>query len=246
MPYSKFYLQTGFLKAGNLILMKKLNMYHHLSNLPEESLGRIILDIQVSKDLPGLHRELKEHLDRISVEDIHMIPKSVWKRKVKDYITEINQRELLDDIRRSKKLDFEKMSKESFERKKYFFSMNLESVRMKFRISSHMVQTVRKNFRRRYQNVSLTCPSCKDSPLMIDMEVSSSQGEDFHPSGSFCQQISDDEMKSSSKPTDTQNHLLHHCPTFRNARIGKNMLDDQQVVDFFREVLEYRRENDQI
>ena len=81
---------------------------------------------------------------------------------------------------------------------------------------------------------------------MIDTEVSSSKGEDFHPSGSFCQQISDDEMKSSSKPTDTQNHLLHHCPTFRNARIGKNMLDDQQVVDFFREVLEYRRENDQI
>ena len=89
-PIANFYWQTGFLKAGNLILMKKLNMYHHLSNLPEESLGRIILDIQVSKDLPGLHRELKEHLDRISVEDIHMIPKSVWKRKVKEYITEIN------------------------------------------------------------------------------------------------------------------------------------------------------------
>ena len=131
-PIANFYWQTGFLQAGNLILLKKLNFYHHLSNFSEDSLGRIILDLQIQNSLPGLHQELEKHILKITDQDIRSISKNVWQRKTKTYINEKNRQDPLEDIKGYKKLDFEKLSKESFERKPHFYSMNLEYVRMKF------------------------------------------------------------------------------------------------------------------
>ena len=59
-PIQNLYWQTGFLKAGNIILAKKLNFCHHLSNLPEDSLGREVYDCQKDGSLPGLVLEVKE------------------------------------------------------------------------------------------------------------------------------------------------------------------------------------------
>ena len=76
------------------------------------------------------------------------------KRTIK-YIEEKNKIELLEDIKTYKKLHFEEMSKEKFERKSYFFENNLEDVRMMFKIKSEVLPTVRKNFARKYKNQSL-------------------------------------------------------------------------------------------
>ena len=83
-PSPNFFWQTGFLRAENLILQKKLLFYHHLSILPEDSLGREILEIQKELSLPGLHREVKEHVERIYSSSITDLSKNVWKKKVKE------------------------------------------------------------------------------------------------------------------------------------------------------------------
>ena len=94
---------------------------------------------------------------------------------------EKNWKELLDDEKRYKIFYYETMAKELFERKKYFFNMNLESVRMKFRISSHVVPFVRKNFKAKYASRTLRCPSCKD---IQPMGISGDNADpNFHPSG---------------------------------------------------------------
>ena len=45
-PIANLYWQTGFLKAGMMILERKLNFFHHVSNLPEDSLAKETLEIQ--------------------------------------------------------------------------------------------------------------------------------------------------------------------------------------------------------
>ena len=81
-PIQNLYWQTGFLKAGNIILAKKLNFCHHLSNLPGDSLGREVYDCQKDGSLPGLVLEVKEDLEKIGITDLKTVYKRVWKNKV--------------------------------------------------------------------------------------------------------------------------------------------------------------------
>ena len=159
------------------------------------------MDLQIQNSLPGLHQELEKHIFKITDQDIRSISKNVWQRKTKTYINEKNRQDPLEDIKGYKKLDFEKLSKESFERKPYFYSMNLESVRMKFKISSHMVQTVRKICKGKYKLHSPRCPSCKDFPTSYDKKISTQEEENLLE-GSFCQQKVNDDANHSSQLED--------------------------------------------
>ena len=84
----------------------------------------------------------------------------MWKKKTKLYIEEYNRKELLNEIQGYKKLHYEELSKEKFERKQYFYGKNLEDVRTIFKIKSEVLPTVRKNFTQKYKKKSLNCPSC--------------------------------------------------------------------------------------
>ena len=86
----------------------------------------------------------------------------MWKKLVKEYIKKLNKTQLLEDIKKYKKLNHEEMCKEEFERKKYFQELNLEQVRMRMKVSSKVVPTVRSHFKRKYRNKTLSCPSCKN------------------------------------------------------------------------------------
>ena len=56
-PIPNLYWQSGFLKAGNFILQKKLMFIHHLANLPEDSSGREFFEIQIeNNDIPRSKR----------------------------------------------------------------------------------------------------------------------------------------------------------------------------------------------
>ena len=111
-PIPNLYWQTGFLKAGNLILQKKLLFCHHLSNLPEESLGRRFFDLQCNENLEGLVNEVKDHLEKLGVADLKTISKNIWKKRVNNYIKELNKTELLGEIKKYKKLDYDVLKKE--------------------------------------------------------------------------------------------------------------------------------------
>ena len=91
-PIPNFYWQTGFLTAGNVILQKKLLFCHHLSNLPEDSLGREVYDLQTrNHSLPSLFLEMKEHLASLGIDDLKTVPKTIWKKMVKGYIKNLNK-----------------------------------------------------------------------------------------------------------------------------------------------------------
>ena len=108
------------------------------------------------------------------------------------------------------------MSEEAFERKGYFYELSLEMVRLRFKIASKVVPTVRKNFKRKYQNTTLSCPSCKN----LDNQNSNPQ-------------------------EDSQSHLLLDCPAFEQLREDKDFSNDQELTEFFKAVIEYRIKNSQ-
>ena len=142
--------------------MKQLTFVHHLANLPVGSLGRDVHDLQVAHSLPGLATSLQEHLVVLGVNDLTVIGKGYWKKTVRNYVTELNRAHLLESIKKLKKLNHEELSREKFERKEYFFALDLPSVRYRFRISSKMLD-VRSNFPGKYRSVGFECPSCKQT-----------------------------------------------------------------------------------
>ena len=163
-PVDSFYWQSGSLKPEFVILKKKLMFVHHLANLPVGSLGRDIHDLQVANSLPGLATSLKDHLHALGVNDLTVMGKGAWKKEITKYITELNRAHLLESIKKLKKLNFEELSKERFERKAYFYDLDLPSVRYRFRIFAKMLD-VRTNFPGKYRSVGFECPSCKQTNL---------------------------------------------------------------------------------
>ena len=157
-PKTSFYWQSGSLKFENIILEKKLNFIFHLANLPVSSLGRQIFDLQdEDRNLHSLLSECQEHLDAMGM-NIREVTKWQFKRKVKHYTRNRNRNQLLEEVRGYKKLNYDELSTEPFERKTYFSQLSLQQARMRFRIASSHVQTVRGNFPRKYRE-QISCLS---------------------------------------------------------------------------------------
>ena len=78
---------------------------------------------------------------------------------MKKHISEKSKHEILEDSKKYKKVKFEDLEREPFERKRFLKNLNLHDSCMRFHILSKMVPTVRSNFRNRYKD-SKQCPSC--------------------------------------------------------------------------------------
>ena len=126
-----------------MILQKKLLFCHHLSNLPEQSLGREFFDLQWNNGLVGLVEEMKVHLQSLGVVDLKTISKGIWKKKVKSYVVELNRQELIEESKKYKKIDSESLKYEEFKRKDYFYSLRLEDVRLKLKLKAESFQPSR-------------------------------------------------------------------------------------------------------
>ena len=86
----------------------------------------------------------------------------MWRSKVTKYVTNLNRTQLLEDIKRYKKLDYKEFEGDEFKRKEYFDSLDLEGVRMKIKLTSKVVPTIRTHFKRKSKERSLRCPSWKN------------------------------------------------------------------------------------
>ena len=226
-PIVNFYWQTGSLKVQYHILQKKMMFYHHLANLPVNSLGRTVLEIQVEKSLPGLAKDIEEHLTNIGVNDIREVTKYHWKKKVKSYVAELNKRELLEDSKKYKKISYDEIKQETFERKKYFRSLDLEAARLRFRISSKMVEGIRSHFPRKYKSKgkNLLCPSCTNNSKII---------------------IENSNDVVANAPRDDLTHIMTECVVYEEMRANKDIMSsDSDLVAFFREVTEHRLQNNE-
>merc|ERR1711954_125743 len=109
----------------------------------------------MESSLPSLVTEMKEHLASLGVSDLKSISKNMWRSKVKKYVTNLNRNQLLEDMKRYKKLNFEECEKEEFKRKEYFNTLDLEGVRLKIKLTSKAVPTLITHFKRKYRDKTL-------------------------------------------------------------------------------------------
>ena len=126
---------------------KKLLFYHHIWNLPDNSLAKIIAINQVKLNYPGLMTECKLLLVKYNLPEWENHTKLQWKKIVDKALKEYNKRTLLEKIKMYKKMEFEKLSKEDYEMKKYLASLNIADARLKFALRTCMTKTIQANYK---------------------------------------------------------------------------------------------------
>ena len=115
-------------------------------------------------------------------------------------------------------MNYQEMSKERFEQKPFLRSLSLENSRMKYKILSDVIPTVRSHFSRKYRPRSMTCPGCTVIPPA-------------HASD------------SPAEPKDTTDHILLHCDAYSDLKEdGFDHTDDRMLAEFFRKVVQRRLE----
>ena len=133
-----------------------------------------------------------------------------------------DQDELLESVKRYKKLNYEELSKSELKRKNHFSNMNLDSGRMAFRIACKMVQTIPANFSSQYRRKGLStiCYSCSgpSAPELYPRPDQSAAPPASPP----------------SPPILSQSHLLTTCTAVSDIRAELNPLDEHSIISFFR------------
>ena len=231
IPIPNIYRICGTYLPANIILQRKMNFTFHVANLPVGSLARDLFEIQRTQ-IKGLYREVKEHLDKLGIESLNAVSKRSYKALCKRYIFEKNKRDLINMAQGYKKIDVHEFENDTFKRKDYFHTLNLEEIRYKFRIENHFVATIRHNFPNLYRrrNMSLSCPSCRK----------------MEPNNRTTNHNNNNNNTTTTNNTnnypDTQNHLLFHCPAFSHLReeLELDVLDDRKVIQFYKEVVDAR------
>ena len=156
---------------------------------------------------PGLVDECKNFLARFNIVNIKSFSKLKWKNIVKTKIIELNKSDLLSKMSTLNKLNNKLLSEEKYEMKPYFRELNVMEARLKFRIRSSMVPSVKMNFSsdKKFQQELWECQHCAY--------------------------------------IDTQSHIISSCPAYEQLRINKNLENDKDLVQFFKEVLQMRDDN---
>ena len=104
--------------------------------------------------LPGLVSECKEYIYKYRLPNILKVSMThnEWKAKVKKMIKQENEKEIKEEMLKSKKLEDSDLIKEDFGRKPYLEELNLTSARTKFKFRTKMSQFVKP-----LQNTHKTC-----------------------------------------------------------------------------------------
>ena len=224
-PIPSYYWISGTLKSENIILQWKLNFAHHIANLPSDSLARAVYEIQKNgvANEANLFKEVEPHLRDIGVSDLADISKGIWKRRVMKYVREKQRRELLEEVKNYKKLKHEELCKEKFEEKSFLKTLSLENARMRCKVFSGVIPTVRTQFSRKYSPRSLSCPAC----------TASDTAPPTH------------EPTRHSTPQDTTEHILIFCDAYNDLKDEDfDHNDDRMIAKFFRKVVQRRIEEE--
>ena len=145
------------------IALRKLMFFHHLINLPEQSLAYQIASVQNTLGYPGLIGECKALLDLYQIDSYpEQLSKLQWKRICKRMVMNKNKTDILEQSKKYKKIAHEEMSKESFGVKNYLKEMTLTDAKLNFAIRTQMVRTVQANFKGEpmYKKNNWKCVGC--------------------------------------------------------------------------------------
>ena len=210
-----------------MILERKLNFAHHLANLPPDAIAGMVWKEQSERSLPGLYLEVKEHLDNMKVTNLQTISKRAFKKVSGKYIKQKDTSELLESVKKYKKLNYDDLSQSEMKRKNYFRNMDLESGRVAFRVASKMLP-LPANFPSQYRRrgLSLACPSCSGPSSIRPTTLRTDMSDPAAPPTS-----------PPPPPTLSQSHLLTTCPGVADIRADCNIFDEESVTLFFRRVV---------
>ena len=218
-PKVNFYWQCATLTPMNHILQKKLMFIYHLANLPISSLAKNVFELQLDNTC-GIVAENAEHLNALNFSVNRFQSKAIWRKIVRNYVLNRNKAQLLESMKKYKKINYDECVQEEFRRKPYFYEMTLDQIRTRFRISSQMLQSVKANFASKYRHKSLACESCRGTDRQTDSLTPRPENE----------------------PIDSQTHLLTSCPAFDDLREQYDTQSDLGLVNFFRAVIDRRIE----
>ena len=169
--------------------------------------------------------EVKEYIEDMGIHNPVLLSKWRWRKQVKIYINSKNRKNILENIKKYKKLNYDDFYREEFKRKDYFYEYNLETVRGLFRLSSRMLETVRGDFPNKYRRKSLRCPSCRFNQCS-STDIQTDQQTDIEEEG----------------PIDTLEHIKSDCKGFIELRSQYDLSDDVQLLNFFHAVVNERKE----
>jgi hypothetical protein len=216
-PTTALYVETGGIMIKYRILMKKLMFLHHLSTLPNDTLAREIFEVQKKLNLPGLFQECQEFMMKFDITKVENFSPIQWKNLVKNKIEEMNKIDILNQMKKSKKMKFEEYVTKDFKRQAYLTSLNLSDARMRFKINASMTPTVKMNFPsdEDFASQLWSCSGCGNSDLGYELAGS----------------------------RDTQQHIMI-CPGYEELRENKNLEDDRDLVKYFSQVIKRRKDLD--
>ena len=199
------------------ILQSKLLFLHHLETLPDDSLAKEVYDVQQRLAFPGLVQECNDFMVMFGITRIKQYSKIQWKTLVKNKITKMNKDAVISQSSSYKKINFEHLTEEKFERQPYISKLNISEARLRFKLKAKMTPTIQMNFPSDSEFAAnmWTCTGCIDN-TMGDKVVGS---------------------------RDTQQHVMV-CPGYAEYRENINFDDDRQLVRYFQQVIKQRLEGD--
>ena len=213
-PLPIIYWDTGGMLMKYRILKQKLLFYHHLANLPTSSLAGEIFEVQRRMNLPGLVKETERFLARENIVDVTKCSKQQWKTRIRNLMKQKNEEEILNNMKKYKKLNFADFKDENCNEKDYLSSMFLTQARLNFKLRAKMTPTVQMNFMNdpKFAHNLWTCVGCK----------------------------SDSSSEDGTRMMDSQSHILR-CSGYEDLRIDKNLSNEKDLVDYFSLVIKRRQ-----
>ena len=79
--------------------------YHHLKTLPEESLAREVMEIQMKQKLPGLATETAKILNDWNISNVEMYTKKQFRTFMRKRLSQKNKEDLFSQGKNYKKID---------------------------------------------------------------------------------------------------------------------------------------------
>ena len=156
-PISILYWDTGGLTMKFRILKKKLMFLHHVKTLPDDSLAKEVVEAQEKFNLPGLVQECQDFLSTAGINDVTIYSKQQWKSTIGKLIKHANEVDLIDKMKTYKKLDSLDITNESCKVKNYMQNLDLRGARLRFKLRSRMLPTVKANFKSKKEFIQKNC-----------------------------------------------------------------------------------------
>ena len=135
---------------------------------------------------------------------------------MKKLIRQKNETELLNNMKKYKKLNVADFKDEKCEEKDYLSSMYLTQARLKFKLRAKMTPTVQMNFMSdpKFANNLWTCVGCK----------------------------SVSQTGKVKRMMDSQSHILS-CSGYEDLRMDKDLANEKDLVEYFSLVIKRRLDN---